>query len=211
MIQSKKNSSIFLTGSVAVFSLFLAYQCNNDPEKQPRVNLKLNDYEEKILLEMKNNPLKIQEWINQEVTYKTDKEQFKDNFCKNNNDYCDIWNPIAHLLRTKEGDCDEIFTLAHYLLNKSGVGIFLEDKQDLNRNHYLYAYKEKNGFYGVISINSSEFRLPQYETLDKLANLLRKPEHDSYQVIKFTTDDNLLVYSFATKNKSSWGNKIKLP
>ena len=162
--------------------------------------------EEEKLDQAKGDARKIQDIIN-ESTYEFDHTLFDGSLCDVNDKICDVWMPLAYFLHQKQGDCDDIFALAHYLHHKKGVGMYLADKDKKEPNHFLYVYRGDNGFYGVNSINNSEFRAPQYNTIDELARYLKIPEYDYYQILTFPNEDDILLYNFDFRKKTKWGLK----
>jgi len=102
---------------------------------------------------------------------------------------------------SKKGDCDEVLALSHYSLGKSGIGLYLHnlkdplDKED-DTGHAVYIYPSDNGFYGVISINESEWRPAKYKSIEDAALSFADSRYDYYKFINLPDEDNILLYSY---------------
>lgn len=161
--------------------------------------------ENKILDELKNNPNKLEHWILDELNYTVDYDQFGGSFCQE--DPCDVWSPVGHLIRTKREDCDGILALSHFVLDKKGVGMILH-KYNLDA-HAVYVYPGENDLWGVISINYNEYSDPVFKNFQEVAEAFSYKNYTSYQVVNLPDDDKTLLYSTVSIEKKSRISKEK--
>lgn len=176
---------------------------------------KLTDDEQDLLHELKGDPREIQGWINRNVTYTRDQDQFlgysdcPDKYQSEKHKGCDVWASAAHVVRTQREDCDGVLALSHYLLDKTGFGLFLDDDDTTdNSAHAVYVF-QKNGKYGAISINRAEFRSPVYSSLTDLAASIGG-DYTYYKKIELPHDDVTLIYAPNLKDLSDYGDRVNL-
>lgn len=167
----------------------------------------LNKKEELLLKELKNNPDKLQSWINCNVTYTSDEKQFEGLLCENNHPSCDVWASLGYLIRTKREDCDGVLAISHYILNKSGVGLYLEENKKNGEAHAVYLFQGENKLYGIISINDFEYKSSQFNSIDEAVQSF-SDQYKSYRILILPDDDNKLIYYFNIKELVSIGPQI---
>ncbi len=199
--QARKNAFISTLGIAALYaasylpSFTLGYgtgKINNYDYVKPAISAE----EKEIFSQLHGNPEAVQDWINTNVAYTDDHEQFDGIFCSPDVDYCEIWAPAAYLLRAKKEDCDGVLLFAHYTL-RSGMGLLLLDDDANGPDHAIYLYRNEQGLYGVISINESEFRPAKYKTVDEIANeLAAGTEFDRYKEMYLPENETILLYAF---------------
>lgn len=203
-----KRSAMVVAGATAlvVISPCTPYTSATVPYTKPLSPITAEEQE--LLEEFDNNPQAIQKWIDQKVKYTLDEEQFGGVFCDKDDEGCDVWISAVAFLRSKKGDCDEVMALSHYSLDKKGVGLLLSDEAK-KYGHFVYLYPGENGFYGVISINKDEAKLPIYKSVHEAALSLKSSNHDYYRKVIPPDDDDILLHSYENlKDPSKMGRKV---
>ena len=164
-----------------------------------------------------NNPKAIQDWIDEGERYKHDNELFAGKFCDINDKHCDFWASALRFIRLGKGDCDEVLALSHYSLEGDGIGLFLKhvgnpsNKKDKNRGHAVYIYKGDNGFYGIISINKSEWEPPIYANTSEAALSYTGSGYNYYKFITFPSNNILLDNYGSIKKYAEFSEKFYFP
>lgn len=142
-----------------------------DYTKRELVERKYKDKSYQEVIDIIKTPREAQDYCSYYLRYQYDKELY------GSEDYWATFN-LTH--KNRAGDCDDGALAAAALLQDNGYEPLILSMSSYSEGHAVYLYK-KDGKYGSIGINSTDYHEPKFDSLDSLVNTFRPTLFKKYE------------------------------